>query len=368
MAPTVWHQLHVRPEIRLVDLAVYRAAGESLLTGRPVYSYLIDPPQLLPFTYPPIAAIFAMPLAMLPWTFVQWAWTTAQLVMLVAVVVIAMAPLRGRLGAAWPLAVGSVVAAASWLLPIRDNIRYGQVNLALILLVLLDCAVRRPRWPRGALIGLATAVKLTPGVFVPYLWLTGRRRAAVVAAGTAVALTAAAFAVAPENSLDYWAGALYDSERLGINANTSNQSIRGMLLRTPLHGGLLATALVAALTVVAVVGYRRARAFSLAGDEVAGVTVVGLLAVLLSPVAWIHHLAWVVLVLVVLLGDLRSLRRIVAAAAVGLFFGFALPWYGRDWINNGHPLVVGVPLRDAYGLAAVALVATLPSRAARSRA
>ena len=47
---------------------------------------------------------------------------------------------------------------------------------------MLDCAVREPRWPRGALIGLATAIKLVPGVFIVYLLITGRRRAAGVAA------------------------------------------------------------------------------------------------------------------------------------------------------------------------------------------
>jgi len=52
------------------------------------------------------------------------------------------------------------------------------------MLCLLDCCVRRPRWPRGALIGLATAIKLVPGVFIVYLLITGRRRAAAVSVAT----------------------------------------------------------------------------------------------------------------------------------------------------------------------------------------
>ena len=366
LAPTVWHQLHVRPELRLVDLAVYRSAGQSLLMGRPVYHFLSGPPQLLPFTYPPVSAVFAVPLALVPWGVAQWLWTIGQLVLLAAVTYVAFRPLLARLGSAWPVGLGFLVAAMGWLFPIRDSIRFGQVDVALVALCLFDCVVRRPRWPRGLLIGVAAAVKLTPAVFVPYLWLTGRRRAALVAAGSAVGLTLAAALISPLDSRDYWAGALFDSSRLGSNANTSNQSLRGMLLRSPLPGGARTSVLVLCVAVVAVVGYRRARALSAAGDEVAAVAVVGLLAVLLSPVAWIHHLAWVVLVLGVLSDDARVGRRVAAAVGVGVFFGLPLPWYGAHLLKAHYPLVLGVPLRDAYGLAALVLVATLRPRRAGS--
>ncbi len=60
----------------------------------------------------------------------------------------------------------------------QEEIRYGQVGIVLMALCLFDCLPRPTRLPRGALVGLATAVKLVPGIFIPYLWLTGRRRAA----------------------------------------------------------------------------------------------------------------------------------------------------------------------------------------------
>ena len=362
LAWTVWQQLTVRSEFRLVDLAVYRSAGESLLTGRPVYSVLTEPPQLLPFTYPPVAAVFAVPLALVPWAAAQWLWTIGQLVLLAVVAAISFRPLLARFGTAWPVALGVIVAAVGWLFPIRDSIRFGQVDIALVALCLLDCAVRRPRWPRGLLVGLAAAVKLTPAVFVPYLWLTGRRRAAIVAAVSAIGFTIAAALLSPTASRDYWGSAFFDSDRLGTNADTSNQSLRGMLLRAPMPDALRTLVLVICLVVVAVVGYRRARQLSALGDEVAGIAVVGLLAVLLSPVAWIHHLAWIVLVLGVLAGELRTRRQAIAAAAVGIFYGFPLPWMGAHLIKAHHPLVFGVPLRNAYGLGAIVLVLLLPAR------
>ena len=360
--PVVWGQLHIRPELRLVDLDVYRAAGESVLLGRPVYEHLTAPPQLLPFTYPPIASLLAVPLALLPWLAVQWIWTIVQLVLLGFVTAVAFRPAVQRFGPAAPVALGVFVAAMVWLLPIRDGIRFGQVDIMLVALCLADCALRRTRWPRGALIGLASAVKLAPAVFVPYLWFTGRRREAGVAVATGAALTLLATLLLPQDSRDFWAGALFNSERLGSNTGTSNQSLRGMILRASLPQGLEATLLLAALAVVAVVGYRRARSLSAAGDDVAGVAVVGLLAVLLSPVAWIHHLAWAVLAVGVLAGDLRDRRRVFAAALTAVIYALPLPWWGARLLRADEWEVLGVLLQNAYGLTAVVLVATLSAR------
>ena len=50
-----------------VDVEVYREAGRLASSpGRPVYAALTEAPQLLPFTYPPFAAVLAIPLALLP--------------------------------------------------------------------------------------------------------------------------------------------------------------------------------------------------------------------------------------------------------------------------------------------------------------
>lgn len=69
-----------------VDVEVYREAGVSVLTGRPVYSTMTEAPQLLPFTYPPFAALLAIPLAFLPFGVVGWLWTLAQVAATTAIV------------------------------------------------------------------------------------------------------------------------------------------------------------------------------------------------------------------------------------------------------------------------------------------
>ena len=48
----------------------------------------------------------------------------------------------------------------------------------LLALVLVDLGYDLGRW-RGVAIGVAAGVKLTPLIFIPYLWLIGRRRAAI---------------------------------------------------------------------------------------------------------------------------------------------------------------------------------------------
>ena len=52
--------------------------------------------------------------------------------------------------------------------PIQSTIFFGQINLLLAVAVALDLLVVPPRF-RGVLIGAATAIKLTPAVYILYL-------------------------------------------------------------------------------------------------------------------------------------------------------------------------------------------------------
>lgn len=75
VAPLVLYWLGNVDDQRLVDLDVYRTGGEAVLEGRSVYGFVTAAPQLLPFTYPPVAALLATPLAAVSWPAAQWAWT-----------------------------------------------------------------------------------------------------------------------------------------------------------------------------------------------------------------------------------------------------------------------------------------------------
>ena len=128
-------------------------------------------------------------------------------------------------------------------------------------------------------------------------------------------MTLGTFVLLPEASFAFWGGALQDPNRLGPNA----RHVEPVAARVPAAGGpgrRRGTALwLACVVVVGVVGLRASPgAPTSQGDSVSEVAAVGLMAVLLSPVAWIHHLHWMVVVVLAMLGadPLRDRRRLWA--------------------------------------------------------
>jgi alpha-1,2-mannosyltransferase len=337
-----------------VDIEVYRQAGVSVLTGRPVYSAMTEAPQLLPFTYPPFAAVIAVPLALVPFGVIGWLWTAAQVAATTGIVWYAGWRLIHRTGTLAPLTLALLTVPMLWLHPVSDGIRFGQVNAFMVLACLMDLRRPRPgllrRIPPGVLVGLSMSIKLTPGVFVVHYLVNRRWKEAVTAVATAVVVTLGSWVLLPEASFAFWGGALQDPARLGPNAGTSNQSIRGFLLRVGpdgLAGDALWLLLVA---VVGFVGFQLARRAHLVGDSISEVAAVGLMAVLLSPVAWIHHLHWMVVVVFAVLGadPLRDRRRILAAALVTGFFLCRMPWWGITWLSHPDwPHWIGRVLQNA---------------------
>ncbi|MEV3978603.1 glycosyltransferase 87 family protein [Nonomuraea sp. NPDC049758] len=360
-APLVHTWLTNPDDQRLVDLDVYRTGGQMLLDGRPVYDFFTPAPQLLPFTYPPIAAMLAVALAEMSWGTAQWVWTAGIFAALAVTVWFAF---RQALRAYVPWVFGLLMVACTYLMPIRDQVRFGQVDILLVALCLVDCLARRPWLPRGFLVGLATAVKLTPGVFLIYFLVTRQWRTFFMAAFVAAVLTVLPFVVIPQDASAFWFSALLDPERLGANTATTNQSIRGMLLRLYMPESLTFAIWAVIVAAVAWYGFRAARAAYQAKDELTAVALTSLMAVLLSPVAWIHHLAWVVVALGAIVGDGRDPVRLRVAAGVWLFYVVPVPWWGVSLIAAGIPgvsLVLGKIVQDGFGLGALVLVWLLAS-------
>jgi alpha-1,2-mannosyltransferase len=378
-APLVLYWLGNPDDQRLVDLEVYRTGGARVLEGLPVYDFVTPAPQLLPFTYPPIGALLSTPLALLSWPVAQWVWTLGVFAALTVAVGCGFGPLLARADRLrLPLLFAALMVACTYLMPIRDQVRFGQVDILLVALCLADCAARRPWWPRGALIGLATAVKLTPGVFLIYLLITGfgrdgdpgQRRTFWMATFTATLLTLLPFLVIPADAVQFWFSALLDSDRVGANAGTTNQSIRGMLLRLYLPDPLTTVLWAALVAAVGWYGFSRARRAFAAGDAPTGFALAALMAVLLSPVAWIHHLAWVVVVLGALVAAGRDRLRLGVAAGVWLYYVVPIPWWGVTLRAAEIPVlspVAGRIVQNAFGLGAIGLVWLLGSWLPRRR-
>ncbi len=311
------------------DLGVYRGAVRWwLLDDGPLYDFRYQFTEY-GFTYPPFAALLFSPLVATSWP------VAIALGLLVNAAMVAL--LLRRLGwpeiraRRWHRPTALVVATCGIMLfePVRDTFSYGQVNLVLLVLVLADerLLARGSRYA-GIGIGLAAAVKLTPGIFLLYLVVAGKRRAAAVAAGTAAAATALAALIAPGASRVFWTDALWDTERVGKLAYVSNQSLRGVLARLDVpHASAWWLGLVAVVLAVWAVRARRAAA---AGDHLTGFALTGIAGCLVSPVTWVHHLVWVLPALVLL-----SRRRPVVTAVSYVLLCSSVVWLW--WDDAGTP-------------------------------
>jgi alpha-1,2-mannosyltransferase len=299
------------------DLRLYYDAINYWQSGHDLFSYA-QPDAVnisLGFTYPPVAALFMWPMSLL-------AYPVVLVISLAAILgfgaVFVYLVLRERLRLPKPLlfgVAGVATAFAFTLEPFRQTLSFGQINIYLGVLVLVDLLVlarRGSRWT-GVGIGIATAIKLTPGIFIVYLLVIGRWRAAVTAIGTVIAANLVSAVIAPAETWRYFTSLMWETSRVGFLDTTMNQSVNGLLARldAPLTPGRLPWLILAGA--LAVFGLWRARRAALAGDELAGLTLAGLVGVLVSPVSWVHHIIWVfpamVLLAIRLVSGIRALAN-----------------------------------------------------------
>ncbi|MFF3487817.1 glycosyltransferase 87 family protein [Streptomyces sp. NPDC002701] len=311
------------------DLRVYHGAVDSWIHhGGRLYDYRV-PGTAYGFTYPPFAAVCMLPMALLG---LPAAIAVGLLLNLAATafVLYVLAGHRLRRYGVFGIAVSACLLAL--LEPVRDTFSFGQVNLLLLALVLGDARLTagRSRWA-GVGIGLAAAVKLTPAIFIVLLLLARRPRAAATATGVAVAATAFAAVAAPDASRFYWTEAVWDTSRIGRLAYVSNQSLQGVLARLaePAEPDRAVWALLA-LAVLGVWVWRARRA--LAADDVLGAfALTGLVACLVSPITWVHHLVWLLPSLAILAeAGLRHRRLLWLAGGMYVLLCSSVVWLWFD--------------------------------------
>jgi alpha-1,2-mannosyltransferase len=276
------------PTNQFEDWQVYQLGGQAVLHGSDLYGFRST--HNGPFTYPPFAGLLFTPFAGFTETTGGLVMAAATLTALAAIVTILV-----RYATPAPLAAVLLVCAVVVQTDaVAGNISWGQVNLILAALIVADVLLPHPPWPRGAAIGLAAAIKVTPALFVLYLLTAGQYRAARNAALTGGALTAVAWMTLPEASRDYWFHALWQTGRVGPADGPRNRSVWGLILRLHLLEPYRHLLLIAALlTLLAVVMLRAARAARI-GDELLAVSLIGLLSCLLSPITWSHHVVWLI--------------------------------------------------------------------------
>ena len=331
------------------DVRVYWWGGQQAAAGG---GALYAPGTPLTFTYPPFAALLFAVFAGAPIGVLKGVLTVGSLVALVALCGLSLgaAGVRRRPESVFAM---SAIALLTW--PVAYTLHLGEVNLILAALIGADVLRRNDGgWWQGIGTGLAAGIKLTPLIFVAYLALTGRVRAAVTATGVFAATVAAGFAWLPARSRAFWLGGLfYNQSRIGNPANPTDQSLAGAIAR--LAGGgdpprtwWLVAALVIGLGGLAIAVWAHRRGHRLAGTMCCAIT-----GLLVSPVSWTHHWVWAVPLLVWLTATAWRRRSVACGLAVAVgaavFSGLlSIPW-------PGHParpeLMLASDQYVLYGLA-----------------
>ena len=371
----------VRNTVRvgMVDMVVYRAEGNTVRHGTNLYTMVV-PEFHLVATYPPFAALMFVPTTYLPVDLLRIVVTGTNLALLGALALLSFRLVGWPRRAVRPLAAIAVVGAGVWLEPVWSTLKYGQINLLIICLVLAD--LTRPDHARGKglLIGIAAGLKLTPGVFGIYLLLTGRPRAALVSFGGFLGTALLGWVALPDASRSFWTHYLYDSHRVGLTRVPDNQSLRGALARL-LHepDPDLSWTLVAGLTAVvglATAAYAARSYRHVPRADAWGVVCAAVTALLISPISWTHHWVWCVPLLVLLTAEavteqqqpraVRHLRwRLVLAGGLLTFFGYTM------WLTPHSPrrsLLLHLwqqPISSSYSVFGVLLLGVALARVVR---
>jgi alpha-1,2-mannosyltransferase len=354
------------------DLNVYYGAVHYWISGGEIYDF-VRANSTYGFTYPPFAALTMLPMAIMSWPVAIVVSATATVLVTWWLLHVLLGPViaRQRWTPWFVLAVASCLVTVYE--PMRETFLFGQVNMLLLGLVAADLLLftrRGSRWS-GVGIGLATAVKLTPGIFIVYLLITKRWRAAAVASGTAAVATLAAAGVAPDASREFWTSALWDTNRVGVLSFVSNQSLQGVVARLTTGNPSKVLWAVLVLAVLAV-WFVRSRAAVARGDEVAGFAFTGIVGVLVSPVTWVHHLVWLIPALVLLVehgfaappGSRRRRGLLGLAVVSGVVMSSRLVWVWENRVGTWD-VFLGA---NAYVWISLALLCCTPLAPAASAA
>jgi alpha-1,2-mannosyltransferase len=275
-----------------LDLEVYRLGVHAWLSGRDLYGVLpvTSAGVVLPFIYPPFAALLMVPVTVSSWVFAAVAVFAASLLSLAITIYLVLRRLwpEGELSGALA-GTSALLVPCLALEPVWQTFSFGQINLILMAMVTADCLMPRTRWPRGVLIGLAAAIKLTPAVFLLYLLLRRDYRAAAATVISGAVATGIGVLIAPGPSMRYWGGGLAGAGGVSGSPFFTNQTFQAVLVRAGVDGpGMKAGWLVLSvgLVLLAASAIRR-------GERLLAMVVTAGVGLLVSPTSWSHHWVWI---------------------------------------------------------------------------
>ena len=328
-----------------LDFNVYRLGAMTIFDNEGMHKDLYARDLLdygalkLPFTYPPFAALLFMPFAFLPFGVgvgimytisIGVAWWMASLIYDYATSRGYHIPFQDKLGRYGTIAVLTFIIILSG--PWRRGLALVQVNPIILILVLADFLRPAKRIPRGALIGIAGGIKLTPLAFGLILLMRKDWRGIFTLGASFAATVIIGFIFLPHEALTFWTSAVSDPSRVGNINFLDNISIQGWLMHLGLRDPLLKPAyygLVLATIVLFAALLHQLNRRKLVLSQVA---VGGFLMVSISPISWSHHNVMFPLILMALIVDAfprfyahlpawanRAARILTWVALIGLY-------------------------------------------------
>jgi alpha-1,2-mannosyltransferase len=350
---------------RQLDLSTYLLGGAHAWSND--LFTVTYPTDHLGFTYPPFSALLFAPFAHFTTLVDEVGFSWINLAALFGMIVVSLKAVCRTLDKRtllwWGLALVLPVLLFD---PVRQTFLLGQVNIILALMIVADLTMDLPL-PRGILVGLAAAIKVTPIIVIPYLFLTRQGRAGLRASGSFLLAAALAVAVNASTSWSYWTHYIRDPQRAGMLSWIGNQGILGATERMLGHVVSTPTTFVIVVS-VGVVGLLIAAGAYRCSSPVLGLLVVEATESLASPVSWSHHFIWMVLLVawLALAEDRPRAGEWYALGVAALLWaapywwvphGPAVRFAGRGWL---------LPVGDAYALVFLVLLIGAAVRVARS--
>ncbi|WP_406289848.1 glycosyltransferase 87 family protein [Embleya sp. NBC_00896] len=344
----LWTYFGRRDMWHMLDLSVYHDAAHAFRNDdNSMYTenYGYWKGKKLPFIYPPFSGLLFYVLLPLGFTGLKWFMAIGSMLALFAVVWAAWGMLGYRRGLGRLGVSAATFAAVLWLEPVEWTLVWGQINVLLLALVVLDLALPDSRRYKGIGVGVAAGLKLTPAIFIVYLLITRRFRAAGVATGAFAATVVVGLVTAPAASAYYWSHIVSISGKVNdqLSVGTlNNQSVQGMFTRMLGEGGAATGLWLLVCLIVGALGLLAAARASLRGDELVGVVITGGLSLFVSPISWSHHWVWIVPAFVLLVHTAVIRARPLWWWLTGVFFLYFAAWplrlnTGGDW-DGGQTL------------------------------
>ena len=319
------------------------------------------------FTYPPFAALVVSAVAWLPGRAASLAFQIVVLVGVFVLVAIVVRSLKVRDVRFATLVIGTGLVFSY---PVLREFVSGQVDIVLAIMVAVDLLVLRGTRYQGLLTGVAAAIKLTPAAFGLFFVADKQLRPVINAAIGGLGATAIGFLVSPGASIEFWTRRLWETERVGHVAVALNQNLAAVVVRafrTESFSGTGRSVWAGLVLATIALGWWAIRRALKARVPALGFAVAGLVMLLISPISWLHHWAFVVVVFTVLAIFIVRTRGVwwIVAALLGLPVLVLAPWWlfgpAVTWVSLPLVLAGSYPVIWAVFVLVVAATAPLPS-------